>query len=145
MAITNSSPNDVRVTKAVLAIPAIAGESLNHGDLVTIDNTSDGRAKKASAGNAVGVVVSEYRSSAGVIASGEAVTVIRTGIISGLAITSDYGQVIQAAASGAYADANDNDGVNVGIVIAGNTNLVGSDPEKVLWVDVAYTDVDTTG
>lgn len=145
MAITNGSPENIREEKVVVAFPAVAGEDFDNGSHVLIDNVSNGCVKKGSATDSVGIAVSEYRDANGLIKAGSAVTVIRTGIISGYSVMPDFGVVVQAGADGVLAEANGADGINVGTVIAANTTKIGDAPEKAILVDFSYVDVAGAG
>jgi hypothetical protein len=125
----------VRVEESLVQLTLVAGEDITAGEAVRIDTTT-GRftgSNGTSAGEA-----RIYGIAAKSVKSGMAVTAIRHGVMAGFDLTAQaYDKAIFLSdTDGKLADAAGTTSVVVGRVLPVNTQLLGSNPDKLLYVHI---------
>jgi hypothetical protein len=134
--LANSGAPAISVDESIIQDKQIAGEALTAGQLVTYA-TATGNWVKYTAG-ALGDTGRPYGIVNKSVAAGEAVTVTRKGVIDGYNLDAyTYGKAAYSSATaGAVADATSANAIVIGFVIPVRSQLRGSTPDKLLFVDL---------
>ena len=124
----------LRVVQSLSQFTGVADEAITIGDAVRLSTTT-GKITKANAtsateGRFLGVAVKTA-------AAGEAVTVIRSGILDGFDLSGmDYDENVRLSdTDGKLGDANGTVTINVGRVIPAHAQLLGQSPDKLLFLE----------
>lgn len=129
-----TTANRVEVVESIIQLTLVADEAILAGAIVRI-NTSTGKFTNANGSSSGEARV--YGVATRTVAAGEPLTAIRKGVMSGFTLAGNYDSAVYASdTDGRLADAAGTVSVVVGRVIAALAQLVGSNPDKLLFVDL---------
>lgn len=124
----------VEVIESILQLTLIAAEVIVAGAPVRIDANS-GKFTNANATTAGEAAV--YGIAVQSVVAGQPLTALRIGKMDGFTFSQDYNDALFLSdTDGRIADAAGTVPVALGRIIAGNANLIGTSPDKILEVDV---------
>lgn len=128
-----ATANRVEVVESIIQKTLVAAEAILAGAPVRIDTTGKFT-------NANGTTTTEnriYGIATRTVAAGEALTAIRKGVLDGFTFSQAYDAIIYLAdTDGRLGDAAGTVSTIVGRVVPGTAQLIGSNPAKLLFVDL---------
>lgn len=123
----------IEVVESETQLTLVAAEAISAGSAVRIDTSGKFT-------NANGTTTTEnriYGIATKTVAAGAPLTAIRKGVLDGYTFSQAYDAVIYLSdTDGRLGDAAGTVSTIVGRVIAGNSQLLGSNPDKLLFVDL---------
>lgn len=128
-----TTADKIEVVESLIQLTLVAAEAISAGAPVRIDTTGKFT-------NANGTTTTEnriYGVATRTVAAGEALTAVRKGVLDGFTLSQAYDAIIYLSdTDGRLGDTAGTVSTVVGRVIAGTGQLLGSNPDKLLFVDL---------
>jgi hypothetical protein len=127
-----SGQTQLAVVETLAQADYIAGGAISAGDPVKLN--TNGHVVVAAETDSVEMTLVGIALKS--VTSGLPVTVIRQGVVDNLNLTGAYGAPVYVGATSGLATTAATTGAAVGQVIPMNNNLLGTVPQKVLWINI---------